>query len=67
MRTGKNIATNNFVVRLWSVKQFPENSIHQMTGTITDVKSKEVKHFHSAGGFLKKLELLNKKAEKARD
>ena len=66
MFTGKNKSTNNFVVRIWSPTKFPENSIHQIAGTITEVKSKEELHFHSGGDLLKKLEQMHKKAEKNR-
>jgi len=65
MFTGKNKSTNNFIVRLWSPKEHEGLSL-KIDGTITEVKSKEVKHFHSAGDFLKKLEQMHKKAEKNR-
>jgi hypothetical protein len=70
MKTGKNQATNNFIIRLWSPKYYKTNNqvreVKLIDGTITDTKSKEVSHFHSAGEFLFKLEKMHKKAEKNR-
>ena len=65
-KTGNNKATNNYIVRLWSKAHYGQTKSNEMSGTITEVKSKEIKHFHSAGGFLKAMELLDKKTEKAK-
>jgi len=65
MKTGRNKATNNFIIRIWSGKYYNTKSSNYQ-GTITDVLTKDEKHFHSAGDFLKKLELMNKNAEKGR-
>ena len=69
MKTTKANATNNFLVRVWSKKHY-EEKMNQLTniyrGTITELKSKRVEHFHSAGEFLKKLEVMYKEAEKRR-
>jgi hypothetical protein len=67
MKTGNNKSTNNFIVRLWSPKYYNSNTKKvDFDGTITDVKNKESTHFHSAGDFLRKIELMQKKAEKDR-
>jgi hypothetical protein len=66
MKTGKNKATNNFVIRLWSNKYYRTQNKNIYEGTITDVKETNTKHFHTAGELLKCIELLNKKSEKKR-
>lgn len=65
--TGKNNATNNFVVRLWSKAHYNIDEDKYRTtydGTITEAKSKKVIKFHSPAQFLKAIEELNKLAEK---
>ena len=69
MKTGNNNATNNFIVRVWSKAYYNEDKEkYKMNyyGSITDVKSKEYKHFNSPGQLLKTLEDFNKKAEQSR-
>jgi len=67
METGKNEATNNFVVRLWSQTHYKgEKDWRVFDGTIQDVKTKKQAHFHSVGAFLTKLEDMNLEAEKIR-
>lgn len=68
MKTTKNNATNNFIVRIWSNKYYsnPCVSPDSTSGTITDTKTKEVAYFHSQAELLIALEKLNKKSEKAR-
>jgi len=65
MKTGNNKATNNFIIRLWSPVYY-ETEDEILHGTITNVKSKEQKHFHSAGELLLKLETMHKQLEKSR-
>jgi len=67
METKKANATNNFIIRIWSKKYYnaklnQHSNIYR--GTITDVKSKEVQHFHSPGEFLLRIEKMFKSAEK---
>jgi len=69
MKTGNNNATNNFIIRVWSKAYYKDNKDKYKLnywGSITDVNSKESKHFNSAGELLKTLENFNKKAEKTR-
>ena len=69
METGKNIATNNFIIRIWSKSHYGEDKekfATRYSGSITDVKSKEEKKFHSPGQLLKAIEDMNRQAEKKR-
>ena len=71
MKTGKNIATNNFIIRMWSpehyVKGHPKaDDKKRIDGTITCVQTKERIHFHSAGQLLLAMEKLHRKNEKIR-
>lgn len=66
-KTGNNNATNNFVVRIWSKAHYgidKEKYKTAYSGSVTEVKSKTEKKFHSPGQFLKVIEDLNKLAEK---
>ncbi len=74
MKTGNNNATNNFVVRIWSPLHYgitaptilKAKTVVPISGTITDVKSNDVKYFRGSGDFLTKLENMHKSAEKSR-
>ena len=63
MQTGKNKTTNNFIVRVWSRQHYRGERDKNMEGTITDVTTKEVVHFHTSAELLYKLDKLNKKSE----
>ena len=64
MKTGNNIATNNYIVRIWSSKHYNRDWIWD--GTIQNVQTKEDKHFHSVGQMLSIMEKWDKHIEKKR-
>ena len=69
MKTGNNLATNNFIIRIWSKAHYKEDKEKftiRWSGSITEVKSKKEVKFHSAGDLLKNIEKMNKEAEKER-
>jgi len=62
-------STQVFELRLWSPTYYGESvkvksGIKVYDGLITDVKSKEVIHFHSPADFMKAVEKLFIKAER---
>jgi len=66
MSTGKNNSTNNFILRLWSNAHYgvkKEKNKTKYSGSLTEVKNKEVLKFHSPAQLLSVIEMLYKKAE----
>ena len=69
MKTGKNKATNNFIVRLWSKDHYGEDKRKfeaRYAGSITEVQSKTVISFHTPGQLQVAIEKLYKACEKKR-
>ena len=69
MKTGKNIATNNYIVRFWSPEHYKiknTNEYNFFNGTIQSVRTKEVKHFGTVAQYLSALEKMFKADERAR-
>jgi len=69
METGKNNATNNFIIRIWSKHHYKDNKERYRLnyyGSVQDVQRKEIKHFNTPGKLLRVLEEFNKKSEKWR-
>jgi hypothetical protein len=67
MQTGKNIATNNFIIRLWSCKHYGTkltNNTNVFQGSIQEVKSGDEIMFNGPGDLLKGLEKKYKELEK---
>ena len=69
MKTTKANATNNFLGRVWSHKHYSEKLTQKSNmyrGTITETTTRIIKHFHTAGEFLDRLEGMYKNAERRR-
>lgn len=67
MKTEKANATNNFIVRIWSLKHYGgklNTKKNMYRGVITDTTSKKSKFFNGPAKLLMILELMYKNAEK---
>ena len=67
--TGKNIATNNYIMRLWSSNHYKEKYINKdniFSGTLQNVRTKEEKHFDNVAQFQTILHKWYKEDEKSR-
>ena len=66
MKTGKNKATNNFIIRMWSKHHYNMNNEKYKavySGSVTEVQSKKEVKFHSPAQLLQAIEKLNKECE----
>lgn len=70
METGKNVATNNYIVALWSSEHYKSGRDTKrdnvFIGQIRNVRTKEIKFFNNAAQFLTYMRAMYVADEKAR-
>ena len=69
METGKNKATNNYILRMWSWKHYnnnQRNTDNMYSGTVQNVRTKKLFHFNTPAEFMTIIEKNFRGDEKVR-